>query len=196
MHPQKITFPRPKNIHINMMPIIMGDHNTIPFKEYIPIIEKCRFEKGATVYLTIKESFVEKDKNHRRGGVHTDAVRKGSWGGPWGGTKGIYMASNDGACEIYDCETDDVDSSGALTDENELNKVDKYKCKSNHLYWISDRTPHESLKANSDYYRQFFRLVGPDIYGWFSEHSTASPFGVKPLASVIMGNKFTSPKLY
>lgn len=31
--------------------------------------------------------------------------------------------------------------------------------KKNKLYWITDRTPHESLPMESQTYRQFFRLV-------------------------------------
>jgi hypothetical protein len=63
-----ITFPEPKDISINMMPIIMDDITSIPkiYQHYYPLIEKCMIDKeqkGNVVYLTIKETFCEKGKH-------------------------------------------------------------------------------------------------------------------------------------
>jgi len=176
-----------------MMPIIFGDKKSVPCRQYLELIENCDFEKGSTVYLTVKESIVEKNKTHRRKGIHTDATKIGSWGGPWGGKRGIYLTSNDGLCRLWNEETYNVDNHGSLLEKPKSKEI---KCESNILYWISDRTPHESLPANSSHYRQWFRLVGPDIFGWFEEHSTKNPFGVKPQAKIIKTNKFNEVKQY
>ncbi|KXS15424.1 hypothetical protein M427DRAFT_56776 [Gonapodya prolifera JEL478] len=62
------------------------------------------------------------------------------------------------------------------------------------LYWMTDRTPHESmpLKGNpgEKEYRQFFRLVVGPIGVWYSKHNTPSPLGVKPNCPISDVDKF------
>ena len=65
-----------------------------------------------------------------------------------------------------------------------------------HLYWLTDRTPHEALAndSNEPVYRQFFRLVTANVSVWYENHSTPNPNGVVPdpqRTTIIKGNKFT-----
>jgi len=62
------------------------------------------------------------------------------------------------------------------------------------VYWLTDRTPHESLPMLEGGYRQFFRLVTSNVSLWYQEHSTHNPLGVKPdpsITKVVMGDKFS-----
>lgn len=174
------------------MPIIMGVHDTLPndLRCYSPMIDRCGLPHGETVYLTVYESLVLRGRTQRRSGTHTDATNSLGWGG-WG-AGGIWMASTDGDCAAWNLElsADDVDSHGGLVQEPAMpaTKLDK-----NVLYQISDRTPHRSLEAKESHHRQFFRLVGPEIGGWFVRHSTANPLGIPPKAKVITESKFATP---
>jgi hypothetical protein len=89
------------------------------------------------------------------------------------------MASTDGDCLIWPEEVDagDVDDHGALLRELDTTPV---RAQSNWLHHLSDRTPHASIAATQAHYRQFFRLVGPNIFGWYLQHSTPNPLGVLP----------------
>ena len=67
--------------------------------------------------------------------------------------------------------------------------------KPNHLYWMTDRTPHESLPMGEGTYRQFFRLVTSRVSLWYEDHSTQNPNGVRPnpkITKIVKGNKFDS----
>merc|ERR1712039_88135 len=54
----------------------------------------------------------------------------------------------------------------------------------NTIYWLTDRTLHESLPVKQETYRQFFRLVTSSLSVWFPEHSTANRLGTVPDAQV------------
>lgn len=190
----KIIFPEYTGARANMMPIIMGMDESIPLylKQYLPLIKQCSFDKGSTVYLSVHESIVEQGNTQRRAGIHTDGTSTNSWGGGgWGGkdkNKGIYIASTDGRCRVWDCATTNVDGHGGI-----LHSLDDSIAKDmegNVLYWITDRTPHESLPSLTTGVRQWFRLVSSDIGVWFSEHSTHNPMGIKPTAPISHINKF------
>ncbi len=186
-----VTFPQYTGIKVNMMPIIMGDIDSIPadLRGYLPLIENCNFKYGETVYLSVHESFVEAGQTQRRPGVHTEATSNYGWGG-WGGLeeeKGIYMASTDGRCKVWNCLHSNVDKHGGivgdLSSENE-------EMNENTMYWLGDKTPHESLPSKKTGQRQWFRLVSPDIGAWFTEHNTANPLGVQAKALITNENKF------
>ena len=71
--------------------------------------------------------------------------------------------------------------------------------KANYLYWMTDRTPHESLPLAEGTYRQFFRLVMSQVGLWYEEHSTPNPKGVKPdpeITKIVRGNKFSKEGVY
>ena len=68
----------------------------------------------------------------------------------------------------------------------------------NVLYWITDRTPHESQPVKERTYRQFFRVVTENVSLWFADHSTPNPCGVLPdssITKIVRGNKFDSDSL-
>ena len=74
----RLAFPKPTGININMMPIVMGDVESIPeeYHAYVPLLLACpiaRAEWGHVGYLTIQESMVEEEgASQRRGGIHTE----------------------------------------------------------------------------------------------------------------------------
>lgn len=86
--------------------------------------------------------------------------------------------------------------------------AETYTLDANQLWWITDRTPHESLPLKEGAYRQFFRyrcelfldsmfvshhslVIGP-IGVWYSQHSTPNPLCSLPINVVtINSNKFT-----
>ena len=62
------------------------------------------------------------------------------------------------------------------------------------VYWITDKTPHESLPLDKKTMRQFFRIVTSEVSFWFSDHSTPSPLGVTPdprVTKTVRGDKFS-----
>ena len=63
----------------------------------------------------------------------------------------------------------------------------------NRMYWMTDRTPHESLPLKKACHRQWFRLVTSAVSAWFVDHSTPNPNGVVPDPDVtitLKGDKF------
>ncbi len=213
-----VTFPAPQGLRVNMMPIVMGDHATVPpeLRGYTGLIDLCTFDPGSTVYLTVDESQVLRGQTQRRPGVHTDGVKIGAWGGGsgggWGGGsqpapkpkpkpstgafgggglqrhEGIYIASTDGATRLWDTQTWDVDHLGACA----APALPEVRMAPSMLTWITDRTPHEALPAEVDGYRQFFRLVSANVYGWFAKHSTPNPLGIPPAVPIFTHSKFES----
>lgn len=104
-------------------------------------------------------------------------------------SKGIYMASSDGTCRVWDTQTppEGVDAHGGLlaypTAESELMTPQS-------LYWMTDRTPHASQMVMKDTERQFFRLVSDEVGGWWKQHSTANPLGIQPTCRILTHSKF------
>ena len=71
--------------------------------------------------------------------------------------------------------------------------------KANRMYWMTDRSPHESLPLKAGTYRQFFRLVTSRVGLWFEDHSTPNPKGVKPdpkITKIVKGNKFSEDGVF
>ena len=191
----KITFPKyVGNINVNMMPFIFGDKSSLPeyLHSYLPLIKQCfKLEKGKHAYLTINESFVPSNTSQRRQGIHTEGTSAGGWGGgQWGGgIKGIYMASTDGSCNVWNTtvSADKVNEHGSLIVEP---IISPQKMEENTLYWLTDRTPHEALPVEKDINRQFFRLVSDEVSFWWEQHSTPNPLGIKPNCKILTHSKF------
>jgi len=59
------------------------------------------------------------------------------------------------------------------------------------LFWMTDRTPHQSMPVKVGQPRQFFRLVTGGIDTWYAAHSTSNPLGVRAQAAVVEFDKFT-----
>ena len=179
-------------------------------------------------YLSVHETQVVEGEHQRRPGLHTDfsgrlgadALRpRGegefkdynaihSWGWSHGYLEGgIFMVSNmDDTCAAWNCAIDvdgtDEDIVGRGGDIEHLRGLlptdARVVMKANHLYWITDRTPHETLPAPRDGWRQWVRVVTKGVGAWFQDHSTPNPNGVVPdpaITCVLAGDKFGDPAL-
>jgi hypothetical protein len=163
---------------------------------------------GKVGYLTIHESYVDQATTQRRPGIHTEspgfiALQNDqervrflylAWGKEYiyAGLDfkgGIFMTSNvENSCRVWNCqierpEADSIDIVGEHGDIEHLREFlpeDSETMAANHLYWITDRTPHESLPLTKGTYRQYFRLVTSIVRVWFEDHSTKNPNGVVP----------------
>ena len=127
-----------------------------------------------------------------------------SWGGGTDGDNGreggIYMSCNmDRSCEIWNCRVDENAAIGKLGDLEHLRTtlkdygVHRQYMRAGRLYWITDRTPHESLPVRKSGVRQFFRIVTSQLSLWYAEHSTSNPLGVVPdpaITKIVYGSKF------
>ena len=111
------------------------------------------------------------------------------------------MASNVRySCAVWKCTLQADENGdeiiGHLGDAKHLRDVlprKPIRMSENFIYWITDRTPHESLPMVKSGWRQYFRLVTSEVSLWYEEHSTKNPFGVVPdpnITKVVKGNKF------
>ena len=110
---------------------------------------------------------------------------------------GIYVASSiSGSSRAWNCGID-PSAVGPLGDIEHLRFLlpgTGEALDPGQLYWITDRTPHESLPLKDKTYRQFFRIVTADVSLWYKDHSTANPLGVEPdpgITKIVVGNKFS-----
>ena len=216
-----VTFPPPQDININMLPFRIGERSSLP-KQYWPywrLIVGTRLDTdhlGKVGYLTIQESWVEPGECQRRPGLHTDrhpnlaldlarqwlADGKGNpwkdcplaW--HWGGRKGgIYLASNvANTTRVWDCF---VRKPGPFGNCEHLRHAlgAGNAVPANVMVWMTDGTPHEALPVEKRVYRQFIRVVGPDVHVWYADHSTHNPL-CESAAQIVYGNKFTGITLY
>ena len=118
---------------------------------------------------------------------------------------GIYMASNvPESCGVWNSKIECNESGGRreiIGKHGDIGFLRPYIGKQtimlpNVMYWITDRTPHESLPLKEETYRQYFRLVTHQVSVWFEDHSTKNPFGLLPdpdITKIIRGSKFEDP---
>merc|ERR1712129_123979 len=105
------------------------------------------------------------------------------------------MASNvSNTCAVWNCAIDEGDDekkndsedtivgkNGSLEHMRSMMPNDKkYLLEAHKLYWMTDRTPHEALPMEKSGWRQFFRLVSPNLSVWYEQHSTKNPIGIVP----------------
>ena len=115
---------------------------------------------------------------------------------------GIFMASTVGnSCRVWDCQITNDDLIGELGDVEHLREFlpEGEVMKPNCLYWLTDRTPHESLQLDQKQYRQYFRLVTSQVSLWYEDHSTKNPLGVVPdpsITKIIRGSKFDKDEAF
>ena len=121
---------------------------------------------------------------------------------------GIYMASNvSNSCRVWDCKIEADPNTGEETISN-FGDIDHLRrfipdedaevLEPNTLYWITDRTPHESLPLEKGQFRQFFRVVTSEVSLWFADDNTENPNGVKPdpsITKIVKGSKFNPSSL-
>ena len=110
---------------------------------------------------------------------------------------GIYMCSNeDNSCAvwnslIHDPNGDIIGAHGNIERLRPLLGPADIYLQAGELVWITDKTPHESIKLRENANRQYFRLVLGEVTAWFEDHSTANPlFRVPDNVRVVSGNKF------
>merc|ERR1711862_450450 len=87
---------------------------------------------------------------------------------------GIYMANNvSKSCRIWSALVKDpglvVGHHGDLEHVREILGPGEMM-QANTMYWMTDRTPHESLPLEQETHRQFFRLVTSELSAWFPGH--------------------------
>ena len=109
---------------------------------------------------------------------------------------GIYIASNvPDSTRVWNCAVDgevigqhgDIEHMRSALGEGEVMRPGQ-------VYWITDKTPHESLPLKEKTMRQFFRIVTADVSFWFRDHSTPNPLGVLPdpeVTQIVSGDKFS-----
>lgn len=201
---QTVQFPEPSLLSVNMMPFVMGDCQSLPseLRQYVPLLEACDLEPeqiGKVGYLSIQESTIVSRSSQRRPGIHTEGHPRTGWGGGWGHgymtdqrRDGIYMASTvERSCRAWDLY---VEPTGNMGDCEHLRDILETTpatlMRPGVLYWLTDRTPHESLPVPAGTFRQWFRLVTHKVGLWYEQHSTANPLGIQPQCSIVRENKF------
>jgi hypothetical protein len=195
-----IRLPAFMGIRIQMMPVILGYMDSIPyelrhFRETILRIFCLMDQKhiGQTGYLTIDEKFVRFGQFHRRPGLHVDA-------GGWGGSGPRHpAASADNGMIVTQSHEHTVAYHQAF--EGEIGEEGDCKClrrqaiapnplKAFKAYWLSGLTVHGHISPMlQDTARQFVRLSLPSDAPWFDGY-TENPLGVKPTGPVLPRRKF------
>jgi hypothetical protein len=187
-----------------MMPFVMGDPNSVPpeYQQYWPLVQACGIEAsemGKVGYLSITESEVEPGKTQRRPGIHVEGHPEGSWGGGWGrggdGKQGLYMGSNQRfSCRAWGVHVEEPGPMGDCEHLREALRIGVVETlfAPNWIYWMTDRTPHESLPTLERSYRQWFRVVTSPVSMWFAAHSTPNRLGIVAPATIITGDKFAA----
>jgi hypothetical protein len=147
-------------------------------------------------------------------------VFSAGWGGGWGGGStgksnlffrkehvtepykdmgvngGIYIATSvPNSCQVFNKIITHTNRFGDCDYERQ-NLGNPTIVEPNTIYWMTDRTPHESLILGRTTYRQFFRLVTSDVAVWFANHNTPNPLGIKPDCIIMQGDKFKDAHLY
>lgn len=207
VHLGQVEFPLSQSRRINMMPFVMGDPASLPLDlhPYRDMMNDCGVENtllGEIGYISVWESDVIPGRSQRRPGIHTEAHPEASWGGGWGrgnvhdgrGYEGIYQASNaSNSCRVWDMY---IKAPGPQGDcsvlEVDWKKTTSHRLVRNGLYWMTDRTPHESTPPWMPVHRQWFRLVAGPVDVWYKDHSTENPLGTVPAphTKIIEGDKF------
>ena len=148
---------------------------------------------------TVSGLLADSSNAHIRPGVYRSYI---CWGGGFFGADGleggIFMASNvSESCRVYHCRVSDPSLIGTNGNVEHLrNYLDRSNVKvsmipANHLFWMTDTTPHESMPLKEDVERQYIRIVTHGISAWYAEHSTPNPLCSLPAdVAVIQGSKF------
>ena len=172
-----------------MMPYIQGDPSSVPtaYAPYGDIIESVFLKKGDIGFLTVDdESLASKGLPHRgarakyQRPLHTEAGKIPAmycWGGDttWGGKRRvqldrsvrILLANNlDDSCAVWDVEHEDTSSDGDIGyAAADYPYTEAALLKSGDVYDIGILTPHESIPVQSDFNRQFLRIVSSGVHG-------------------------------
>lgn len=205
----KICFPKPKSINITMMPFIMGDPQSIPMKyrEYWQMIKSCNIpalEYGKVGYLSVMECRIKANATPHAASICTNSRQARG---------GLFMAFNqENTCKIwnyprsssnithsssnplrttYSCSARSPSfvNNSIIDHEDCSHHVDEMgeptMMKANHLYWVTNCTPHEVLGLNRTAYHQWFCLI-PHICTWYSADYTHNSLGISPPSEVLI----------
>jgi hypothetical protein len=207
-----LKFPEWGGTRIQLMPIIMHDHNSIPLGiwERYGFVIATMFREVDNIegvgYLTIDERFVPQGHYHRRPGLHVDGMGDWGKGGAWAGGgdgPGMLMASNEPACIAYPQEFtgapyDPGDPSDPMEGNCEHLREQCLKgisLKANVVYACSPLCVHETVPVTQDCFRQFVRMSMPSSCGW-PANCTPNPLGIKPKGPIVMPRRVTGEYSY
>jgi len=184
-----ITFPEYSGVRCLMMPYIQGDPDSVPdhYDAYRPIIKSTYLAEGEIGFLTIDESPVTKGSAHRGAhaahgrAVHTEAgllPESGQFmwgGGSWGGRANVILdrdlqvllANNlADSCALWDAVHLDTSLDGDIGDQAHLYPYkDATLMQPGEVHRIGILTPHESMPVETDFDRQFLRIIGSGVRG-------------------------------
>lgn len=180
-----VTFPEYSGIRCLMMPYVQGDPDSIPdeYAAYWDIVATTYVEPGEIGYLTIDESPVRQGSAHRGAHakfgrpLHTEAgLRPDSqYGWGWGRLTNVFLerrvpvllANNlTGSCAYWDAEHEQTSYNGDIGDQADLYPYeDAIIMQAGEVHRIGILTPHESLRVQTDFDRQFLRIVGAGVHG-------------------------------
>jgi hypothetical protein len=105
------------------------------------------------------------------------------------------MVSNvDDACRVWHCSVADPKTAVRENGDIEymrpcLRKLPSTLMKANEVWWMTDKTPHESLPLKEKTTRSYVRIVMSEVSVWYRQHSTANPL-CEPGCEIIETSKF------
>lgn len=195
-HVGNLDFPSFAGTRIMMMPVVLGDAESIPDQlsqwrdAYIKLCALAPFKTGVA-YLTIDEQTVPAGRSHRRPGIHVDGIgpdgRSAAYGGGGGyaAPTGMLLASTHIGCRAWlqtfkgwprpngDCSH--------LT--NQCSWMSEILMQPGWVYWCGPMTVHEGISMKHDTRRQLVRLSGPSDAPWH-EGYTKNPLGIMPTGPI------------
>lgn len=184
-----VTFPEYTGIRCLMMPYIQGDPGSIPdeYEAYRSIVASTYLTEGDVGFLTIDESPAVKGTPHRGArakhgrALHTEAgllPESGRlvWGGgSWGGMANVILEpdvqillanSLSESCALWDATHAETSIDGDIGDRAHLYPhEDAILMQAGDVHRIGILTPHESLPVETDFDRQFLRIIGSGVHG-------------------------------
>lgn len=204
----KVRLPDFSGTRIMMMPLILGDLNSIPeslnhyketFKDLFKLTDPKHF--GKVGYITIDEKEVLKGNTHRRSGLHVDGVYNdscGGWGGGggWGSVgNGMITVSSVEGCKAYNQKFDGIIGKDGECDllEDQLDESKATIFKKNTAYWVDGLCVHESLPQKENTKRTFVRLSMPSNAPWFDGY-TKNPKGIQPTGEILSKRKYQNER--
>lgn len=189
-----IAFPQFSGLRCLMMPYIQGDIASVPgvYTPYKDIIESVFLKRGDIGFLTIDESVAIAGKPHRgaramhgralhtEAGLHpADKVLQWAWGGSNRVTLErdvrILLANNlDSSCAVWNSEHTDTTIDGDIGHVAVDYPYERAIFMGvGEVHEIGILTPHESMPVQSDFNRQFLRIMSSGIHGredYFTEN--------------------------
>lgn len=205
-----VVLPAYSGLRIMMMPVLIGDTQSIPdslriWRSTISRLWTLSSERresgchiGKVCYLTIDESVISPGSSHRRSGLHVDGIYHGG-AGKWGGGGGGWASKSTGAITVSShvgCRAWQQSFDGYPGPEGECDHL-AAQCRKEcevyfepqTAYWFDGLCVHESIPQPESISRQFMRLSLPSDAPWFDGY-TENPLGVKPSGEILSRREF------